>query len=109
MYALCYHRYGGTFTDVTYLDSDGTLRTLKTPTTDDLRTGIGRGLEDISSGVDVDIDEIEHLSHESTVAVNTLIKRTGAKTALVTTAGFRDRLEIGELYCSANLLYDHRR
>jgi len=97
---------GGTFTDITYIAPDGTIETLKTPTSSDLRSGIERGLRGMADEVEVAADAIEHLAHGSTVAVNTLIERTGADTALVTTAGFRDRLEIGELYRSTDLLYD---
>jgi N-methylhydantoinase A len=97
---------GGTFTDVTYVGPDGSIATLKTPTTGDLRTGIRRGVEQLTDRVGVAVGDLDHLAHGSTVAVNTLIERTGAETALVTTAGFRDRLEVGELYRPSELLYD---
>jgi N-methylhydantoinase A len=81
---------GGTFTDLVAL-SDGTLVTAKVPSTP----------RDQSMGVmnAVNVSEIEAsavtaLAHGMTVATNALLERRGAKTALVTTEGFRDVLEI---------------
>lgn len=97
---------GGTFTDVTYVGPGGEVRTLKTPTTDDLLSGVRTGLHDILDEAGLPADELEYLSHGSTVAVNTIIERTGATTAVVTNEGFRDRLEIGQLYRPPELVYD---
>ena len=97
---------GGTFTDLTFVGPDGDIETHKTPTTGDLRTGILTGIEQILDGVNTTLAEVDLFAHGSTVAVNALIERTGADTALVTTDGFRDRLEIGELYRPSDLLYD---
>ena len=44
---------------------------------------------------DIPADEIERVSHGTTVGTNALIQRTGSRVALVTTKGFRDLLEVG--------------
>jgi N-methylhydantoinase A len=100
---------GGTFTDVTYVSPEGEISTLKTPTTDDLSTGVQRGFVQMVESRGLDISDIDFFAHGSTVAINTLIERTGADTALVTTRGFRDRIEIGEMYRPPERVYDPKR
>ncbi|MEA1931770.1 MAG: hydantoinase/oxoprolinase family protein [Euryarchaeota archaeon] len=85
---------GGTFTDVVLL-ADGELTTTKIPTTTDQSEGVIQGLTRACSVADIDPREIEGFSHAMTVSVNALLEETGATTALVTTEGFRDVLEIG--------------
>lgn len=87
---------GGTFTDVVFWDEDAGARgVLKTPSTPDdpgraVVEGVGKAIRTAgASGRDVRL-----LVHGTTVATNALIERRGAKTALVTTRGFRDVLEI---------------
>ena len=80
---------GGTFTDLAAL-VDGRVVTAKVPSTP----------EDQSEGVmavveAADLGEIAAFAHGMTVATNALLERRGARTALVTTEGFRDVLEIG--------------
>src|SRR5579862_6378707 len=84
---------GGTFTDlVAYDDATGSLRHAKSSTTpDDLTVGIARCLD--KGGIA--LDRCETFIHGATVAINTLIEQTGAKTVLVTTAGARDAYLIG--------------
>lgn len=84
---------GGTFTDVTLSTEDG-LRTAKTPTTDDQSVGVARGVEKVCDAAGVEPSEVDEVVHASTVGVNALLEREGARTALVTTEGFRDVLEI---------------
>ncbi len=79
---------GGTFTDIAVFDDKtGRLtfgKALSTPV---------RLVDGISSGVDKagsDYASATLFLHGSTVAINTMLERTGAKTALVTTEGFRD-------------------
>ncbi|MDQ3668787.1 MAG: hydantoinase/oxoprolinase family protein [Actinomycetota bacterium] len=82
---------GGTFTDLVAL-VDGDVRTAKVPSTPhDQALGV---LEAFGSA-DVDELEVAAFSHGTTVATNALLERRGARTALVTTEGFRDVLEIG--------------
>ncbi|WP_405863727.1 hydantoinase/oxoprolinase family protein [Streptomyces sp. NBC_00005] len=86
---------GGTFTDVvSYVHESREItlgKTLSTP--DDLIQGILSGLSLSGTG----IDQTGMLIHGSTVVINALIERHGARTALVTTEGFRDVYEIGRI------------
>jgi N-methylhydantoinase A len=80
---------GGTFTDLVALVDDR-LVTGKVPSTPkDQSEGVMRSLE--AAGV----EEAAAFAHGMTVATNALLERRGARTALVTTAGFRDVIEIG--------------
>ena len=85
---------GGTFTDVVLATADG-LTTAKVPTTADQSEGVFDGIEKACLTADIDVQDIEVFTHAMTVSVNALLERDGAKTALVTTDGFRDVLEIG--------------
>ena len=81
---------GGTFTDIAVL-RDGVLSVHKLPSTPaDPSVGITAGVRD--TGVDV---EAADFIHGSTVATNALLEGKGGRTALVTTMGFEDVLEIG--------------
>ena len=83
---------GGTFTDLTFEDDFGDFRTAKTLTTpQDHATGIMNGLDKL----DVDLTDVDVFVHGSTIAINTVLQRVGARTALITTEGFRDVYEIG--------------
>ena len=85
---------GGTFTDVA-LSVDDRLVTAKVATTDPQHVGVLEGIREACGRADIDPPEIDDFAHAMTVSVNALLERGGAKTALVTTAGFRDVLEIG--------------
>lgn len=85
---------GGTFTDVA-LTVDDRLVTAKVPTTDDQHVGVLEGIEKACESAGIDPAEIDGFAHAMTVSVNALLERGGAETALVTTEGFRDVLEIG--------------
>ena len=79
---------GGTFTDFAVL-RDGRLEVYKLPSTpSDPSRGILQGVSDLAVGE-------ASFVHGSTVATNALIERRGGRTALVTTHGFEDVLEIG--------------
>ena len=79
---------GGTFTDFVFL-REGEIRIAKRPSTpDDPGRAIINGLAEFGWSP-------EEVVHGSTVATNTLLTRTGAPTALITTQGFRDTLVIG--------------
>jgi len=86
---------GGTFTDIALFDDKtGQLtfsKTLSTP--DRLVDGIISGVAKAGS----DYASANLFLHGSTVAINTMLERTGAKTALITTDGFRDVYEIGRI------------
>ena len=85
---------GGTFTDVV-LECGDQLFSSKTLTThaapDD---AIIEGLLDVVAQARVDRGAIEQVIHGTTLATNALIERRGAKTALITTRGFRDVIEM---------------
>ena len=84
---------GGTFTDLVVIDEQtGEVRIAKVSTTPH---DLAQGVLDVIAGSDVDPAEIEELVHGTTVVINALTERKGARTAFVTTAGFRDVLEIG--------------
>ncbi len=86
---------GGTFTDVVVIDDDGRLRGFKTPSTPDRPDdGVVDGLEAAASE-GVDLATVRFLGHGTTVATNAVLEDELPETALVTTAGFRDVLEIG--------------
>ncbi len=85
---------GGTFTDFV-LESDGRLRIFKLASTpDDPSRAITDGLKRIVEETGAQLSEIE-VVHGTTVGTNALLQRRGARTALVTTAGFEDVIEIG--------------
>jgi N-methylhydantoinase A len=84
---------GGTFTDLAAIDrATGRLsfaKTLSTPPQFEL------GLVNALREATIAPGSIEALRHGTTVVINALLERKGARTALITTAGFRDLLEIG--------------
>lgn len=96
---------GGTFTD-TVLTDGRTIRTVKTPTTSDLISGVLEGFDRVCDESDLPPDAIDFFCHGHTVATNAIIEDEGAKTALITTKGFRDTLEVAEAYRDASLLYN---
>ena len=84
---------GGTFTDLVLFDSaTGTVRTAKVPSVP------GRQWEGLDAGLEalhVDAAQLAVVVHGTTVATNAVLEGKGVRTALVTTKGFRDSLEIG--------------
>src|SRR5262245_41812163 len=86
---------GGTFTDIALFDDKtGQLTFSKTLTTPDrLVDGISTGIDRAGS----DYASANLFLHGSTIAINTILERTGASTALITTEGFRDVYEIGRI------------
>ena len=84
---------GGTFTDIALI-VDGDLYTAKVPTTADQSVGVLDGIRKACETAGIEPSGIDAFSHAMTVSVNALLERDGAKTALVTTQGFRDVLEI---------------
>lgn len=81
---------GGTFTDAVALDADGTIRRAKVPSTpDDPSRGTVEAFRAVGGSA------ADELRHGTTVPTNALLERKGARTALVTNAGFEDMAEIG--------------
>ena len=84
---------GGTFTDLAAFDSErGRIIYAKSLTTHD---DLVEGVMDCIRKVDINLAEASVVKFGTTLVINTFVERTGAKTALLTTEGFRDSLEIG--------------
>jgi N-methylhydantoinase A len=88
---------GGTFTDVALVhEASGRLWVTKTPTTpDDPSTGFIAGVDKALRLAGVGPEGLRHVLHGTTTATNAILENKGAPTGLLTTAGFRDVLEIG--------------
>ena len=88
---------GGTFTDVClFNDETGHVEVWKVASTpDDPSRGIAQGVQEGVAQVGASPAEVGYFGHGTTVATNALIQHRGVPTALITTAGFRDLLEIG--------------
>ncbi|WP_171600518.1 hydantoinase/oxoprolinase family protein [Rhizobium sp. WYCCWR 11152] len=85
---------GGTFTDIA-LDLDGALHSTKILTDYTApERAILKGVKTVADMAGIALSEIGILIHGTTLATNALIERRGAKTAFVTTEGFRDVLEM---------------
>jgi N-methylhydantoinase A len=87
---------GGTFTDVVIERVDGTYASTKVLTTYDApEQAILAGVEQLAvdEGIDLSSGVVDQFVHGTTLATNALIERRGARTALVTTEGFRDVIE----------------
>jgi N-methylhydantoinase A len=86
---------GGTFTDfVMIAGGEGNLfKRLSTPA--DPSIGVIAGLTEMAEHYGFDVSDVTSIVHGTTAVANALIERKGAPTALITTEGFRDVLEIG--------------
>ena len=87
---------GGTFTDLILIDDSGkTFQIGKVLTTPDHPDdAVLRGIEQVLAQTGVEPGDVSHVVHGTTLLTNALIERKGARTALITTAGFRDAIEI---------------
>ena len=83
---------GGTFTDLVAVDDDGQVSRSKALTTPD---DLARGIDDCLKGANVEVGDASFFVHGSTVTINAVLERKGARTGLITTKGFRDVYEIG--------------
>ncbi len=88
---------GGTFTDLMILDErSGALHSFKTPTTpDDPSRGLIDGMAAAGARFGFGVQDVRLLLHGTTIATNAVLERKLPRGVLVTTAGFRDVLEIG--------------
>lgn len=98
---------GGTFTDIVCTSDDGRVITGKALSThQEITNGVITALSQLEG---IDFDQITYVSHATTVACNALITNRGAKTAIITTEGFEDMLEMrrGQRVSSdPNKMYD---
>src|SRR5262245_33164066 len=87
---------GGTFTDFVLINTtSGKVHTAKRLTTPaDPSLAMLMGLEQLSRRVPEYSSSTERLAHATTLVANAVVERTGAKTALLCTAGFRDVIEL---------------
>lgn len=89
---------GGTFTDVVAQQADGTVTVRKVlsspPSYETAVLDVTRSLLD---DLEVDAESVSAVVHGTTVATNTVLEHRGSRTALVTTRGFRDVLELRRL------------
>ena len=95
---------GGTFTDIVLFDAaSGALTVTKVPSTPaNQSVGVIRGLESVLDR----LDALARLVHGTTVSTNTILQRSGADVAMVTSEGFGDVLEIGRTRRMLPSLYD---
>ena len=96
---------GGTFTDLLLIDErSGAIHTAKVPSTpDDSSRGVLQGVQRVCARAGISPREITHLMHGTTVATNTVLTGTGARVGLVTTAGYRQVLQIARSFVPGGL------
>ena len=90
---------GGTFTDMVVVDSSGGISVYKVPTVpEDPARGVFAAVELAASRERLDVGQflarVDLFAHGSTIATNTVLEAKGARVGLITTAGFRDAIEI---------------
>lgn len=89
---------GGTFTDLVLVRLTGGLHFSKVSSTkDDPSIAVVEGLQALLDRLRLDPGSIAEIVHGATVGSNTILERSGARTGLITTRGFRDVLEIGRI------------
>ncbi len=86
---------GGTFVDVVIASDSGVWIAKEPSTAADPAVGVLRALDRLLAAGAIDPHEVQGLAHGCTVGTNALLEGKWARTALVTTRGFRDVLEIG--------------
>lgn len=96
---------GGTFTDVLLINAEtGAMWRSKVPSTpEDQSVGVLRGIEKACGEAEVELSAVSHVRHGTTVATNAVLEGKGAKVGLVTTAGFRQVLQIARSFVPGGL------
>src|SRR3984893_3101097 len=87
---------GGTFTDLVYFRTDSATgaQEIITAKADTTPPDFERGVLNVIATAGVDIAAVDFIAHGTTVVINALTERKGARVALITTQGFRDSIEI---------------
>ncbi|PIB26169.1 methylhydantoinase [Amylibacter kogurei] len=85
---------GGTFTDVVLETQNSRFSTKVLTTNDAPENAIIDGMHQVCRKAELNPSDISQIIHGTTLATNALIERRGAKTALITTEGFRDVIEM---------------
>ena len=89
---------GGTFTDIVALDARGRLTLAKVPSTPkDLLDGIAAATGMVLARAGAKPADVERFIHGTTIATNAILEQKGAVTAVLTTDGFEDVLELGRM------------
>jgi len=92
---------GGTFTDIWVSTGDGDMRVFKSPTTADVLGGVLDAIRIAADSYELSFEafcaDIERFGHGTTIGLNALLTGNAATTAVLTTRGFADTLEIGRL------------
>src|SRR5690606_15644947 len=103
---------GGTFTDLAFMNAAGQLHCIKVPSTPQAPAQAAlQGIEELlETGAmsRADLSSLIHI-HGSTVAVNTLIERRGARIGVLVTSGFRDLFEMGRMAIPKPAVFTSRR
>lgn len=88
---------GGTFTDIVLTDTEANQTLVKKvhSTPDDPANGVLDGITQACRAADVELKDIGHIYHGTTVATNAVLQHQGAVAGMITTAGFRDITHIG--------------
>src|SRR5690242_11940772 len=96
---------GGTFTDILLIDEDsGASYRAKTQSTpQDQSVGVLTGIEKVCAAASTSFDAIGQVLHGTTVATNAILEGKGARVGLVTTAGFRQVLQIARSFVPGGL------
>ncbi|ROR09969.1 hydantoinase/oxoprolinase family protein [Erwinia sp. JUb26] len=87
---------GGTFTDIVMLQGSTQFSAKILTSADAPERAVIAGISDVLDQARLTFNDIDALILGTTLATNALIERKGARTALITTAGFRDLVEIGQ-------------
>ena len=87
---------GGTFTDLVYFETDRATgrQTVRTEKSDTTPPNFEQGVLNVIKKAGLSVAEADFFAHGTTVVINALTERKGAKVGLITTEGFRDILEI---------------
>lgn len=89
---------GGTFTDLVGVEPDGRYHYLKLATTpSEFERAVCDGIDRLLAEAGLASVDVDRVVHGTTVATNAVLERSGPRTGLLTTTGFRDVLEIGRL------------
>src|SRR5690606_12525857 len=88
---------GGTFTDFVVVDdATGKMNVFKCLTTPrDPSEAVEQGILELGTAVPGLTEPLDEVIHGTTLVINAIIERKGSRTALITTRGFRDALELG--------------
>ncbi|SJZ74780.1 N-methylhydantoinase A [Enhydrobacter aerosaccus] len=89
---------GGTFTDIALATAAGVIHQSKISSTpDDPSRAVVEGVAQLLVELGIEASAVTEVLHGTTVGSNTILQRSGARTGLITTRGFRDVLEIGRI------------